>query len=82
LVLILSFSQQLLVLILALWYDLLLLIFIKQVCTTSTATRSVWRFMDEENAAHRIRLSLETFGTYQNVDAIPLYAVEQILHRN
>ncbi len=44
--------------------------------------RSMWRFMDEENAAHRIRLSLEPFGNYQNVDAIPLYAVEQILHRN
>ncbi len=44
--------------------------------------RSMWRFMDEETAAHRIRLSIEPFGNYQNVDAIPLYAVEQILHRN
>ncbi|MEY3693471.1 MAG: hypothetical protein RL157_795 [Bacteroidota bacterium] len=44
--------------------------------------RSMWRFMDEKNAARGIRLSLEHFGNYQNVDAIPLYAVEQILHRN
>ncbi len=44
--------------------------------------RSMWRFMDEENAARGIRLSLEHFGNYQNVDAIPLYAVEQNLHRN
>ena len=81
------------VLILALLYDLLLLIFIKQsallvlffikqACTTGTAMRSMWRFMDEKNAATGIRLSLEPFGGYQTVDAIPLYAVEQILHRS
>jgi hypothetical protein len=86
--LILSFSQQLLVLILALLYDLLLLIFIKQsallllffikqVCITSTAMRSVWRFMDEKNAAHGIRLSIEPSGNQQNIDAVLLYAVEQ-----
>lgn len=48
---------------------------------TKGAMRSMWRFMDEKNAARGIRLSLEPFGTYQNVDAIPLYAVEHIARR-
>jgi len=41
--------------------------------------RSMWRFMEEKNAARGIRLLLEPFGNYQNVEAIPLYAVEQIV---
>jgi hypothetical protein len=39
--------------------------------------RNMWRFMDEKNAAHGIRLSLEPFGNQQNIDAVLLYAVEQ-----
>ncbi len=40
--------------------------------------RSMWRFMEEKKAARGIRLSLEPFGTFQNIDAIPLYAVKLV----
>jgi len=34
--------------------------------------RSMWRFMEEKNAARGIRLSIEPFGNQQNIDAVPL----------
>ena len=45
---------------------------------TKGAMRSMWRFMEEKKAARGIRLSLEPFGTFQNIDAIPLYAVKLV----
>jgi hypothetical protein len=38
----------------------------------------MWRFMEEKKAARGIRLSLEPFGPFQNIDAIPLYAVKLV----
>jgi hypothetical protein len=77
LVLILSFSQQLLVLILALWYDLLLLFFIKTSLYYWHRDAQHVAVYGREKRCERLRLSLEPFGNQQNIDAVPLYAVEQ-----
>ena len=41
--------------------------------------QSMWMFMEEKKSNYGIRVSLENFGKYQNINVYPLYAIGNIL---
>lgn len=41
--------------------------------------QSMWKFLEEKHADYGIRISLENFDTYENIQVFPLYAISNMM---
>jgi predicted AAA+ superfamily ATPase len=48
---------------------------------TQGAMQSLLLFMNEKKIEKGIRTSLENFGSYENIDVYPLYAISMLLNQ-
>ncbi len=48
---------------------------------TKGSMQSLFLFMREKNSPQGVRLSLENYGKYDKVDAIPLYSIRDLVYR-
>jgi len=46
---------------------------------TKGSMQSIFQFLKEKNYPYGIRTSMENFGTFQNIQVYPLYAVSQVI---